>query len=170
MIGEAGLARIREHMRDYLRAHGVEAAAAWPAHPAPRLERPVAAVSLRAVSGEPGGFQDYLGEQYDQGRGSWVELYGRRVRLVFGLDLYAPETCGAAGCQSAFDALAGALCAGGPPGLRVGELTRGETDYDRTLGLYHCPVECACGAYLYASAEEGGTFLDFEVKGVGRWN
>ena len=161
----AGLDRIREHMTAFLTARGVDAVTAWPGQGRRRLSGPVAAVSIRACEGGPSGFRDYLGERYDQDSGQWQELYGRKVQVTFGLDLYAPESAGAAGMQAAFDALAGALSGGGPPGLRVKEFSRGETGFDQALGLFHCPAEAVCVAYLYAVAEEGGAFLDFVVKG-----
>ena len=159
------LERIREAMTAFLKGEGVAALTAWPGEDLERPEGPVTAVSLRACQGGPGGFQDYLGERYDAGTGRWQELYGKRLQVTFGLDLYAPESAGAAGMQAAFDALAGALSGGGPPGLRVKEFSRGETSFDQALGLFHCPAEAVCTAYLYAVAEEGGAFLDFVVKG-----
>ena len=184
------LERIREAMTAFLKGEGVAALTAWPGEDLERPEGPVTAVSLRscppppgrggdgggaggpgpaapprACRGGGGGFQDYLGERYDAGTGHWQELYGKRLQVTFGLDLYAPEGAGAAGMQAAFDALAGALSGGGPPGLRVKEFSRGETSFDQALGLFHCPAEAVCTAYLYAVAEEGGAFLDFVVKG-----
>ena len=160
-----GLDRIREHMTAFLTARGVQAVAAWPGQGRRRLSGPVAAVSIRACEGGPSGFRDYLGERYDRDSGQWLELYGRKVQVTFGLDLYAPRESGAAGCQTLFDNLAEALAAGGPEGLKLHTLSRGETAFDRETGLFHCPAEAQCGAWLYAVADEGGTFLDFEVRG-----
>ena len=80
---------VREQMAVFLRQQGVDAVCAYPEE---RRQRsgPVAAVSLRACQGGPGGFRDYLGERYDESNGRWQELYGRRVTLTFGLDLYPP--------------------------------------------------------------------------------
>ena len=128
----------------------------------------VAAVSLRACQGGPGGFRDYLGERYDPDSGTWQELYGRKITITFGLDLYAPQDCGAAGIQETFDRMAQALGQEGPPGLAVGELSCGETEFDREAGLCHRRVEAVCQGYLYAVADEGGTFLDFIVRGESR--
>ena len=161
----AGLEAIRERMAEYLKGQGVAAVPAWPGAARERQDGPVTAVSLRRCQTGPAGFQDYLGERYDAGSGQWQELYGKRLQVTFGLDLYAPESAGAAGMQAAFDALAGALSGGGPPGLRVKEFSRGETGFDQALGLFHCQAEAVCTAYLYAVAEEGGAFLDFVVKG-----
>ena len=163
-----GLDSIRERMTEYLRGKGVEAVTAWPDTARRPLAGPVAAVSLRACSGGPAGFQDYLGERWDEGAGRWMELYGKRVRLTFGLDLYAPRSSGAAGLRTAFDALADALRADGPEGLRMMELSGGEVEYDQNAGLFRCPAQAVCEAYLYAVAEEGGAFLDFEIRGEKR--
>ena len=54
---------------------------------------------------------------------------------------------------------------GGSGGLRVRSLSRGEVGYDQDLDVLKCPVEASCQAYLYASAQESGSFTDFVVKG-----
>ena len=79
---------VREQMAAFLRQQGVDAVCAYPEERRNRRSGPVAAVSLRACQGGPGGFRDYLGERYDESTGQWQELYGRRVTLTFGLDLY----------------------------------------------------------------------------------
>lgn len=164
-----GSDKIREQMTAFLTGQGIRAVTAWGPEGRRRLTEPVAAVSLRACERGPGGFRDYLGERYDEGAGVWQELYGRRMRVVFGLDLYAPKESGAAGCQALFDRMAGALEAGGPEGLKLRELSRGEVAFDQGGGLFRCPAEAVCEAYLYAVADEGGAFLDFEVKGERGW-
>ncbi len=157
---------LRERMVQYLAENGVEALCAYP--DAPRLGRSgaVAVVSLRACQGGPGGFQDYLGERYDQDSGTWQELYGKRFTVTFGLDLYAPQKAGTAAIQAAFDRLAQALRREGPPGLKLLELSCGETEFDREAGLFKRRAEACCQGYLYAVAEEGGAFLDFIVRGA----
>ena len=45
------------------------------------------------------------------------------------------------------------------------ELSCGETEFDREAGLFHRPVTAVCRGFLYAVASEGGTFLDFIVRG-----
>lgn len=47
----------------------------------------------------------------------------------------------------------------------MAEFSCGETEYDREADLYRCAAEVLCEAYLYAVADEGGAFLDFEVRG-----
>lgn len=159
---------IRERMAEHLRGAGIDAVCAWPEEARTRRDGPVAAVSLRACEGGPGGFQDYLGERYNAETGHWEELYGKKARLVFGLDLYGPKNGGAAAIGRGFDAVAEALRRDGPAGLKVLELSCGETEYDREAGLFHCPAEAVCECRLYAVADEGGAFLDFIVRGDGR--
>ena len=79
---------VREQMAAFLRQQGVDAVCAYPEERRRQRSGPVAAVSLRACQGGPGGFRDYLGERYDESNGRWQELYGRRATLTFGLDLY----------------------------------------------------------------------------------
>ena len=54
---------IRERMADYLQGQGIDAQCAYPELERVRRGGAVAAVSLRACQGGPGGFQDYLGER-----------------------------------------------------------------------------------------------------------
>lgn len=160
-----GLDTIRECMTRFLREQGVAALTAWPDGERPGLHG-AAAVAVRKCEGGPSGFQDYLGERFDPDSGTWEELYGKQLTVTFGLDLYGGQTGGAAACQAAFDTMAAAFQRGGPEGLRVLSFSQGEVRYDKELGLFHCPVEAVCICFLYAVADEGGQFLDFEIKGV----
>ena len=157
--------RIRERMAEYLTGQGIDAVCASPDQR--RLRRPgaVAAVSLRACQGGPGGFQDYLGERYDQESGRWQELYGRKMMLTFGLDLYALPQAGEAALQTALDILAQACAGAGPEGLAIQEFSSGETAYDGDSRLLRKPAQAVCTAYLYAITEADGTFLDLEIRG-----
>ena len=156
---------LRTYMTGLLQGQGVEAMEAWPREERPRLTGVVAAVSIRSCRAEPGAFWEYLGEELEPDTGTWRERYGRRLEVVFGLDLYAPGEAGGGACQTGFDALAQALHTGTGGGLRLIALSRGEVSYDQELDVLRCPAEARCRAYLYASAEEGGAFTDFVVKG-----
>lgn len=156
---------VRERMAEYLREQGVPAVAAWPGQERLARGEPVAVVSLRECEAGPAGFQDYLGERLDERTGLWEELYGRRVTLTLGLDLYAPPETEGERLQRAFDALAQALTRGGPDGLHVQSFSCGETAYDRDSRLLKRPAQAVCGAHLYAVARPGEAFLDFELRG-----
>ena len=161
----AGLDEIRTHMARFLTEQGLEAVTAWPEARRTRRAGAAAAVSLRSCESGPAGFRDYLGERYNQDTGRWEELYGRRVKITFGLDLYAARTGGAAAIDRALDTLSAALNGPGPDGLEILEFSVGETQFQEDSQLYHCPVEAVCQARLYAVADEGGAFLDFEIRG-----
>ena len=108
-----------------------------------RREGAVAAVTLRACQAGPAGFQSYLGERYNQETEQWEEIYGRRVHLTFGLDLYALPQAGEAALQTVLDTLAQACAGAGPEGLAIQEFSSGETTYDgdsRLLEAYQRPL------------------------------
>lgn len=163
-----GLDRIREAVAEYLSGQGVPAAAAWPAEERLRREGAVVAVTLRACQAGPAGFQSYLGERYNGETKRWEELYGRKVTLTFGLDLYALPQAGEAVLQRALDALAQACAGAGPEGLTFQAFSSGETVYDGKERRLRKPAQAVCTAYLYAVAESGGAFLDFEIRGERR--
>ena len=161
-----GLERIRQVMADHLKEQGVPAVTAWPGEARQEREEPVVVVSLRRCRMGPAGFQNYLGERYDEETGRWEERYGRRAELVFGLDIYAPERGGGEGIQQTFDALAGALLLGGPEGMDLRELSCGETVRDPGSRRLVRPAEAVCAAWLRAVTDSGGVFTDFELRGV----
>ena len=160
-----GLAALREQMAAYLNERGARAITAWPGEERSRWEEPVTVVSLRSCQLGPASFQNYLGERYDQETGLWQELYGRRAQVTFGLDLYAPEEGDGAALQQALDTLTQALTQGGPSGLAVQEVSCGETGYDTAGRLLKRSVQAVYDTYLYAVAQPGGAFLDFESRG-----
>ena len=159
---------IRERMVDYLQGQGIGAQCAYPEISRVRRDGAVAAVSLRACQGGPGGFRDYLGGHYEEERGQGEELLQSVHDSLVDLDGAGELGCGAAGIQETFDRMAEALQREGPPGLTLQELSCGETEFDQGAGLYHRAVEAVCRGYLYAVAQEGGTFLDFIVRGESR--
>lgn len=161
-----GLDTLREQTAQYLRAAGLDAVAAWNNSDRLRRKKPVIAVSLRGVQGGPAGLADYLGETRDEQSGRWEELYGIRAKLTLGLDIYAPEDAGEAGCAAAFGALSELLSDGRPAGMRVQELSCGETAFVREMGLLRCPVRMTCQVFLCAKRADDGTFTDFEVRGI----
>lgn len=161
----AGMEKIRQAMAEYLEKQGLNTVTAWPM--TRRAEAgPVVSVSLRGCEAGPSGFQDYLGERFHEDKGLWEECYGKKARLTFGLDIFAPEKADGQELQETFDQLAGALILGGPEGLRVEEFSCGETGYDSQSRRLRRKVQAVCTAYLCAVTETGGEFVDFELRGV----
>ena len=126
----------------------------------------MAVVSLRGCKASSSGFQNYLGERYEEETGRWEERYGHRAELTFGLDLYAPERGDGESLQKAFDALAGVLLLNGPEGMELKELSCGETARDGESRRLKRPVEAVFVLCLSAVVDAGGIFTDFELRGV----
>ena len=161
-----GLDTIRESMAAYLGGQGVTAVTAWNTAARVRHPEPVVSVSIRACSGEQAGFGTYLGERYSDEKGTWEELYGKKVTVKLGLDLYASRESGESACAGALERLTGAIAGGGPDGLSILRFEAGELSFDEKNGLFRWPVEAECQAWLYAAAAENGVFTDFTVKGT----
>lgn len=157
-----GVQEMRKRLAEYLEANGLPAVTAWGPERRMRPGAAVAAVSLRGFESGAPGFRDYLGERYDPEEGCWEELYGKRVELTFGLDLYG---AGAEEVQRGLDVLGELLDRGGPEGLRVEGLSAGETVYDGESRRYRCPVQAKFSVWATAVSREDGAFLDFEVRG-----
>lgn len=162
----AGLENIRQMMADYLNERGVPAVTAWPMSPRQEREEPMVVVSIRGCKAGPAGFQNYLGERYDEKTDRWEERYGKKAELTFGLDVYAPEKGDGEMVQRAFDALAGVLILGGPEGVDLREFSCGQTVRDSESRRLKRPVEAVCTAWLCAVTDAGGAFIDFELRGV----
>lgn len=160
-----GLEQIRQRMNQYLLQQGVDARQARPDGAQQRLEKPAVVVSLRACRAQPGGFLDYMGERYNEDTGLWEELYGRRVEVTFGLDLWAPKTGGGEPLQELFEQLSGVMAAGAPEGMSLREFSCGETEYDGNARLHRRQAQAVYLVCLYAAAQPGEAFLDFELRG-----
>lgn len=157
-----GTQKLRQALADYLSENGLPAVMAWGEEKRTRPGKVMAAVSLRGLESGVPGFQDYLGERYDEATGQWVEFFGKKAELTFGLDLYGAA---AEEVQGAVDALSLALGQGGPEGMRTVEWSAGEIVYQESARRYMCPVRAKFAVWMTAVAKEDGEFLDFEVKG-----
>ena len=153
---------MRRKLAEHLEEKGLPAVTAWGEERRLRPGKAMAVVSLRGFESGPPGFRDYLGERYDPEKGCWEELYGKRVELTFGLDLYG-ET--AEEVQRGLDVLGGILEGEGPEGLKPVGLSAGETVYDGESRRYRCPVQARFSVWATAVSREESTFLDFEVRG-----
>ena len=160
------LEELRQALVRYLNACGVSAIAAWESGKKVRRDEAVITVSLRGCEGGPAGFQDYLGEFWNEEKGCWVERYGRKAELSFGLDLWGPRSSGESACTELFSKLAQVLTVGSPEGLVLREISCGETVFDEDEGLFHCPVKAVGTVFLETSLDESGVFTDFTVKGT----
>ena len=161
-----GLEDLRRELAEYLDRQGVCAVAAWESGRRVKRDEAVAVVCIRGCEGGPAGFQDYLGEQLDEKSGKWIEWYGRRAEITFGLDIWAPRSSGEEACATHFSRAVQVLTMGCPEGLRLKEISCGETVFDEKEGMFRCPVKAVGTVFLYAKADESGMFTDFTVKGT----
>ena len=150
---------LRRGVVEQLRDRGLNAVAAMEPDRAARWREPVVAVAFSRVSCAPGGFRDYLGLR--DGR----ELYGRAVELTLALDIYAPGDGGAGACQDTLERMTEELMCRGAAGLAALDIQAGQAEFLEKLGLYRQTVSCRCKAWLTAETDEGGSFVDFEVRG-----
>ena len=155
----------RERVVEQLRENGLNAVAAMESVRANRWREAVAAVSLSRVVCTQGGFQDYLGVIKDSGSGVERELYGREAELTLALDVFAPRDGGESMCQSTAEAVTECLVCRGAAGLAALEVQAGRVEFLGKEGLYRETVSCRCRAWLVARMDDGGAFVDFEVKG-----
>lgn len=159
------LEELQEHLAAFLNRHGVNAMAGWPRERRVGPEEPVVLVSLDKLDCGPAAMQDYLGQVLDEQSGMWLELYGRRAKMTFVLDVLARPGVGMQACRSTFDALLAAVQREKPVGLSVSELKGEEPEYDEKEGLLRLRCRLECVGWLYAAGDEAGTFLDFTLKG-----
>lgn len=155
----------RERVVQQLRECGLNAVAAMESVRANRWREAVAAVSLSRLVCGAGGFQDYLGVMRDQSSGVEQELYGKRAELTLALDVFAPRDGGEGMCQRAAEAVAECLVCQGAAGLSALEVQAGRVEFLEKEGLYREEVSCRCTAWLVARMDDGGAFVDFEVRG-----
>lgn len=157
-----GAGELSAALARWLEENGVNAVTAWPEEKRRRPGGALAAVSLRALESGPAGYQDYLGERFDEASGIWKELYGRKMTLTFGLDLYAAT---AREVSAALERLGELLSRGGPGGMTPVGFSAGETAYQDESRRYFCPVQAKFQVWAAATAREEASFLDFEIKG-----
>lgn len=159
------LSGLQESMTEYLKGQGVLALSAWPKQDRQVQETPLAVVRVKEVEAVPAGFQNYLGEAFDEVTHRWQEAYGQRVTVKFGLDLYSPVKRGEEGCRSLLDQVAGSLQQGSPDGLSVEKWSMGETSFDTAGGMFRGRMQVVCRAMVMMQTDGEGTFQGFEVKG-----
>lgn len=152
-------------LASFLEERGVPAMASWTQGRRQRLQEPVVLVSLKQMECSPAGLQDYLGEKLDEDSGQWKELYGRRARLGFALDIIAPPGTPAGECRGLFEKMVRVFQTQKPEGLSIQEMTAKELEYDEKEGLVKLSSELGCDGWLCAWGDEAGTFLDFTLRG-----
>ena len=146
---------------------GCAAAGAYDEERLKRRDCAVAAVGLREARIEGAGLTDYLGRRVSEETQESVEVYGRQMTLALSLDVYAPRTLGAAGCETAAETITQAMLTALPEGLRLEALKWDEIAWDKTSGMFRLCARAEYRAYFVAeAADENTVFTDFVLKGT----
>ena len=125
-------------------------------------------VSVKDARSLSSGMGEYLGRSFDPQGNDKGEIYGLKLEMVIGLDIFAPpgEGHGAAECLEYYGAISRALSSL-PAGLKIKELRCGAAEPDSLTEGYKCPAEIHCVAHIIGEADaDTGEFLDFNLKGV----
>ena len=162
----SGCEQITAAVTAWLKERGVEAVDGWSARERRAMSGPTVVVTVRSCEAGQGGFAHYLGERYSQENARWEELYGRRLEVELGLDLYAPEGTGQGEMQEMLEKLMQALTLESPEGLRLEKLCCGELGWDEKQRRLRQKVTAKYLAWLRAAAaEDESEFLEFELRG-----
>lgn len=158
------LTQIRQAVQDALQAAGICTAAAYPGTPMKRHEGAVASVSVGTAEGKAVGFCNYLGEIYDEEKGTVRERYGKQLQGEIQVEIRAQRAADCeTGCVQASEVLLGGL----PSGLRGGELNWQGIEWEQATQMFLRRGSLSCLALFVAETqEEEGVFLDFRLKGV----
>ena len=155
------IGQVKEALLKALGDAGIDAREAFGEKEFHASDAPLAVLGVHEARITRAGFLDYLGEGYDEVRGT-VERYGRTMDLTLSLDLYAPDAarCTALGedCASALSLLRG---------VRVESITLGACEWDERVGAMHRGGSISCRATFIAEAAEDETLVqDFILKGT----
>lgn len=114
------------------------------------------------------GMGDYIGMRAAAGGSDETALFGKRVDLTLGLEVFAPfgGKSGSSLCTETMDRLRNALSTM-PEGMKALEMDCGEVKADEELGTYRCRCQVKCLAFLVAESEgDTPVFTDFRLKGT----
>lgn len=146
---------------DLLTAAGIAAGREYAGQAGEALCTPAVRVGVKKSTLRSAGCGDYLG--VDSAGGTETELYGCRLELTLGFDVFAPDARGGEQC---WEAVCAAL-QNAPAGLKIRALSLGGAGYDPATERVLCRGEAECMAYLIRTApEDGGAFTDFILRGV----
>lgn len=147
---------------------GLHAKRQYSAEPFRRESGCVVCVGLKSSKRLNSGYGEYLGIRTNENTQEISELYGFRLELSLGIDIFSPfgETFGAEGCRSYLDKVLDALSMS-PSGLMVKAISAGEVKPDREAEMLRCTVKLDCEAYLIGESNgETPEFTSFVLKGA----
>lgn len=114
------------------------------------------------------GMGEYLGVRAGGEGDGDKELFGKRLELELGFEIFSPfgVKFGASGCVQCADSLRS--CFGRlPSGIKALEMSCGEVYADEKLSAFRCQCKLRCLVFLIAESDGGDIeFLDFVLKGT----
>ena len=139
----------------------------FPAGAKKHHSEPVVTVGLKAGEGVPSGFSEYIGERYDTVNDAYYEVYGKRLELTLGINVFSPksEEYGSGECLDIVSRIIAAVPLL-PSGIKVRKISCGETKFDTSVNMFLCTAELECTCFLYAERTGEDEFLDFTLRGV----
>ncbi len=164
----SGLEQIKQAAAETLSRAGMRAVTEYGQGKLGAYGEAVAVIGVKEAESRELGFLSYLGEIYDDARGTFVERYAKRMETVLSLDVYAPKTMGAAGTETAMERAVEILTEGLPAGMKIGKAVWENVEWDELSGMYRRCGTLHAQALLIAETdpEEDGLILDFILKGV----
>lgn len=163
----SALEQVKTALKEAVESAGGRAVLAFPPEEAKRYDVPVVAVGLRTGESRGAALQSYLGLRTDPDTLLSREVYGMRLELTVSLDVYAPASLGAAGCDGALETLHTAVLRELPRGLAPGELKWEDAVWDGDTAMFLRKGSLQCAAFFTAErSEDGEAFTDFILKGA----
>ena len=158
------LTQVRDAVIHALQEAGLTAMVAYPPERMRAYDQTVVTVDVGTAEGGPLGFCNYLGEVYDQKKGTVLEIYGKQLSAEILVDVRGNRAAECQqGCQQAAEVLLGGL----PTGIRAEELVWEGLHWEKETELFLRRGRLRCQAVFVAQSDEDGeTFLDFQLKGV----
>lgn len=147
-----------------IKAAGCAAIESYSEEQLKRYATAVAAVGTKETVIEESGAAQYLGEKVDEATQETVSVYGRKMLLTLLIEVYAPRTLGAAGCEKAAEVVTQALMTALPEGLKLGSLQWGKTGWDKTTGMFR--LDASAFAALSDEEDVGVMVCDSAAQSV----
>lgn len=146
-------------------ANAAKILTAFPAVSKKRFAVPVAAIGVRRGESVSAGFSEYMGERFDESMGTYCEVYGKKLELTLGLDIYAPRESGAGACLDTAAKIISALPVL-PSGVKVKSFSCGEPGFDPKTEMFLLKTELHCVCFMYADKTDDAELLNFTLRGV----
>ncbi|NLH01876.1 MAG: hypothetical protein GX488_08290 [Clostridiales bacterium] len=159
---------VLETIVDFLKRENISAFREFPERKSNIKSGVSVSVGIESCRYLSSGMGEYLGVRTPSGGKDEKELFGRRMEIELGLEIFSPfgGEFGASGCVRCADSLR--ECFGRlPPSIRALEMECGEIRADEKMSAFRCKCKLRCMAFLIAERSGDDTeFLDFVLKGT----